>query len=169
MTDEPVRPDPDGKEAATRGAAAPSGAEAMPATTPAAGATASVAEAAVVDPDTVAASVRKFQKELSAGMVSLALLALMEHAGKPLYGYQIAKQLEGYGAGLPVKQGTLYPVLRSLEAGGLLTSEVEPSVSGPPRRYYSVTEDGRRALGLWREIWIKTRQFVDAVLEGHRG
>jgi len=120
-------------------------------------------------PEAVASSVRKFQKELSAGIVSLALLALMGGADKPLYGYQIAKELEGYGGGLPVKQGTLYPVLRSLEAGGLLTSEVEPSVTGPPRRYYSITEEGRQAVVQWRESWMKTREFVDAVLEGHRG
>ena len=139
MTTEPIRADLD------RGKAVPAGTE------------------------TVSSSVRKFQKELSAGIVSLALLALMAHTDKPLYGYQIAKELEAYGGGLPVKQGTLYPVLRSLEAGGLLTSEVEPSVTGPPRRYYSVTEEGRQAISLWRESWTKTREFVDAVLEGDRG
>jgi PadR family transcriptional regulator PadR len=119
--------------------------------------------------DAVSASVRKFQKELSAGIVSLALLALLARANKPLYGYQIAKELEGFGEGLPVKQGTLYPVLRSLEAGGLLSSEVEPSVAGPPRRYYSVTEAGRQAVVQWQQSWDRTRVFVDAVLEGHRG
>ncbi len=119
--------------------------------------------------EAVSASVRKFQKELSSGIVSLALLALLAHAEEPLYGYQIAKELEGFGGGLPVKQGTLYPVLRSLEAGGLLVSEVEPSVSGPPRRYYRVTDEGRQAIGLWQASWMKTREFVDAVLEGHRG
>jgi len=120
-------------------------------------------------PEVVSASVRKFQKELSSGIVSLALLALLAHADKPLYGYQIAKELEGFGEGLPVKQGTLYPVLRSLEAGGLLSSEVEPSVAGPPRRYYQVTAEGRKAVGLWQGSWTRTREFVDAVLEGHRG
>jgi PadR family transcriptional regulator PadR len=119
--------------------------------------------------EAVSASVRKFQKELSSGIVSLALLALLAHADKPLYGYQIAKELEDFGEGLPVKQGTLYPVLRSLEAGGLLSSEVEPSVTGPPRRYYSVTDEGKHAIGLWQESWKRTREFVDAVLEGHRG
>ncbi len=118
--------------------------------------------------EVVAVSLRKFQKELSSGIVSLALLALLAHADEPLYGYQIAKELEGFGE-VPVKQGTLYPVLRSLEAGGLLTSEVEPSVSGPPRRYYQVTEEGRQAIGLWQGSWIRTREFIDAVLEGHRG
>jgi PadR family transcriptional regulator PadR len=116
----------------------------------------------------VSGSLRKFQKELNAGIVSLALLALLARAGRPLYGYQIAKELEGYAGGPPVKQGTLYPVLRSLEAGGLLTSEVEPSVAGPPRRYYRVTEEGRQAVGLWQETWEKTSGFVDAVLGGDR-
>ncbi len=120
-------------------------------------------------PQIVAASVRKFQKELSSGIVSLALLGLLANADKPLYGYQIAKDLDDFGEGLPVKQGTLYPVLRSLEAGGLLASEVEPSVTGPPRRYYSITEEGRLAIPLWHESWTRTREFVDAVLEGHRG
>jgi PadR family transcriptional regulator PadR len=125
------------------------------------------------DPDIAApgleAGVRKLQKELSSGTVSLALLALVARAEGPLYGYQIAKELDSFGEGLPVKQGTLYPVLRSLEAAGLVTSEVEPSVTGPPRRYYSVTEEGRRALTLWRAAWNRTKEFVDTVLEGHRG
>jgi PadR family transcriptional regulator, regulatory protein PadR len=125
------------------------------------------------DPDIAApgleAGVRKLQKELSSGTVSLALLALVARAEGPLYGYQIAKELDSFGEGLPVKQGTLYPVLRSLEAAGLVTSEVEPSVTGPPRRYYSVTGEGHRALTLWRGAWERTKEFVDAVLEGHRG
>jgi PadR family transcriptional regulator PadR len=127
------------------------------------------AQAQGMGQELVSASVRKFQKELSSGIVSLALLALLARADKPLYGYQIAKELEGFAGGPPVKQGTLYPVLRSLEAGGLLASEVEPSVAGPPRRYYSVTDTGRQAVGLWQGSWERTRAFVDAVLEGHRG
>ena len=68
-----------------------------------------------------------------------------------------------------MKQGALYPVLRSLEGAGLLSSEVEPSVAGPPRRYYSVTEAGREAVNVWRQSWDRTRGFVDAVLEVDRG
>jgi PadR family transcriptional regulator PadR len=65
-----------------------------------------------------------------------------------------------------MKQGALYPVLRSLESSGLLESEVEPSVSGPPRRYYRITAYGRENLEKWREIWEKTRALVDSVLQG---
>jgi PadR family transcriptional regulator PadR len=65
-----------------------------------------------------------------------------------------------------MKQGTLYPVLRSLEENGLLESTVEPSVSGPPRRYYKITKDGRAALGEWIELWKQTKKFVDSILKG---
>jgi PadR family transcriptional regulator PadR len=67
---------------------------------------------------------------------------------------------------VPVKQGALYPVLRSLEAAELLESQVEPSVSGPPRRYYRITDTGRETLLRWREIWEQTKNFVDDALKG---
>ncbi|HEX2668182.1 MAG TPA: PadR family transcriptional regulator [Gammaproteobacteria bacterium] len=110
---------------------------------------------------------RKFQKELNAGIVSLVLLSIMAGAREPLYGYQIAKQMEHEGIGTAImKQGTLYPVLRSLCAAGLLDSKVEPSVSGPPRRYYHITEAGQTVLAQWKNAWVTTRDFVDAILRG---
>jgi len=116
------------------------------------------------------AMLRKFQKELNAGTVALVLLAILDRTAVPLYGYQIAKSIEGaWQEGVPVKQGTLYPVLRSMEDNGLLWSRVEPSVSGPPRKYYQITDRGRVVLGSWRAAWARTRDFVDATLEGNVG
>jgi PadR family transcriptional regulator, regulatory protein PadR len=110
---------------------------------------------------------RKFHKELSAGIVSLVLLAVLANARKPMYGYQIARQLDETGEGvLSGKQSALYPVLRNLDAAGLLASEVEPSVAGPPRRYYRITPLGRRVLEEWSYAWAATRDFVNTVLEG---
>jgi PadR family transcriptional regulator PadR len=110
---------------------------------------------------------RKFQKELSAGTVSLALLGVLAGAGEPMYGYQIAKRLEQVGEGvLAGKQSALYPVLRNLEGSGLLESFVEPSVSGPPRRYYRITAVGRDILSAWADAWRATRDSVDSVLQG---
>jgi PadR family transcriptional regulator PadR len=108
----------------------------------------------------------KFHKELSAGIVSLVLLAVLARAKQPMYGYQIAKQLDETGEGvLSGKQSALYPVLRNLGAAGLLASQVEPSVSGPPRRYYRITALGRRVLEEWTYAWTTTRDFVNTVLE----
>ena len=111
---------------------------------------------------------KKFQKELSAGTVALVLLSVLDRASEPMYGYQIAKQMEERDTDLRfVKQGALYPVLRSLENGGLLESRVEPSSSGPPRRYYNITSDGRLTLAAWVEIWNRTRDFVEQTLRGN--
>src|SRR3546814_12014060 len=82
-----------------------------------------------------------------------------------MYGYQIAKRLERFGDGvLSGKQSALYPVLRNLGSSGLLDSHVEPSMSGPPRRYYRITAAGRAVLHEWSAAWRATRDSVDAVL-----
>ena len=117
--------------------------------------------------DEIQEAIRKFQKELSSGTSALVLLGVLNRAKAPMYGYQIAKLIEkGSNHSSIVKQGALYPVLRSLEATGMLESEVEPSVSGPPRRYYHITPYGRSALEKWKELWEHTRTFVDTMLEG---
>jgi PadR family transcriptional regulator PadR len=111
---------------------------------------------------------KKFQKEMSAGSVSLVLLAVLAQSKEPMYGYLIAKRFDNAGEGvLASKQSALYPVLRNLSAAGLLESEVEPSVTGPPRRYYRITDLGREVLGQWRLSWATTRDFVDSVLQGN--
>jgi PadR family transcriptional regulator, regulatory protein PadR len=115
---------------------------------------------------------RKFQKELSTGTVSLVLLSALAQAKEPQYGYQIAKALEAAGKNLQGeslisgKQSAFYPVLRNLEGAGLLSSEVEPSISGPPRRYYEITETGRAVLRQWQAQWQQSKQFVDTILQG---
>ena len=77
------------------------------------------------------ALLRKFQKELSAGTVSLVMLSVLGAATEPMYGYQIAKTLERHGDGvLSGKQSALYPVLRNLEGAGLLDSHIERLGSG---------------------------------------
>ena len=111
--------------------------------------------------------IKKFQKELNSGTSSLVLLSVLSKTESPMYGYQIAKLIEARTKDVDImKQGALYPVLRSLESTGLLQSEVEPSVSGPPRRYYKITDSGRLILTKWIEIWHQTREFVDAILKG---
>lgn len=110
---------------------------------------------------------KKFERELSTGTVSLVLLAVLAQSSEPMYGYQIAKRLEATGDGVLIgKQSALYPVLRNLSAAGLTDSEVEPSVSGPPRRYYRITALGRAVLRDWNAAWSSTRDFVDEVLKG---
>jgi PadR family transcriptional regulator PadR len=112
---------------------------------------------------------KKFQKELNSGTAALVLLGILDRADHPMYGYQVAKLMESVNTNVPMmKQGALYPVLRSLENSGLLSSQVEPSVSGPPRRYYQITDSGRLTLERWLEIWDLTKVFVDRILKGNK-
>ena len=110
---------------------------------------------------------KKFQKEMNSGIASLILLCVLSQNEMPMYGYQIAKLLDDNRQDAPaMKQGALYPVLRALEKNGLLSSEVEPSISGPPRRYYAITEEGQKTLSLWTEIWNQMKNYVDNILSG---
>jgi PadR family transcriptional regulator PadR len=110
---------------------------------------------------------RKFQKEITSGIASLILLKVLAESPEPMYGYQISKVLGLNNDNAPLmKQGALYPVLRSLEKNGLLSSQVEPSVSGPPRRYYAITIQGKTTLEEWAGTWAEVRNYVDNILEG---
>ena len=110
---------------------------------------------------------KDFQKGLYTGISVLILLCVVGRAKEPIYGYQIAKTIEKDNEDLPViKLGTLYPVLRSLEKDGLLESEVDPSVSGPPRRYYRITKLGSSALEQLSISWQRAKNFVDSIMIG---
>ena len=107
-------------------------------------------------------SSKKFQKQLNGGLAALVLLAVLDQSGEDLYGYDIAKRLANANEGTSIfKQGALYPVLRALAVGRLLSSRIVPSYAGPPRRYYRITDQGRAVLAEWKLIWQGTHHFVD--------
>jgi len=109
---------------------------------------------------------KKFQKDLNGGLVGLVLLAILNRSTEDLYGYEIAKRLASANEGVSIfKEGTIYPVLRALSAASLLTSRIVPSYSGPPRRYYRITDQGRQVLAEWSAIWAGTRNFVDRFID----
>jgi PadR family transcriptional regulator PadR len=111
--------------------------------------------------------IKKFQKELNAGTTSLLVLSTLSKTSMPMYGYQIARIISTKHEDAPIfKHGVIYPVLRSLEKEALLKSQVEPSTSGPPRRYYQITNTGLDVLKQWTEIWYQLSTFVNKTLEG---
>ena len=98
---------------------------------------------------------------------TLDVLILKAISLGPLHGYGVLLRIQQVSHDkLKIQQGSLYPVLRSLEKGGLVASQVEPSISGPPRRYYQITPSGRDVLAQWVAIWQQNTTFVDAILEG---
>lgn len=100
---------------------------------------------------------KKLDRELRSGLLSLLVLKSIKDDPEARYGYQIIERLKANSGGnLVLKEGTVYPILHSLEAYDLVSAEWKESDSGPPRKYYRITPQGnavlRRALGLWDEL-----------------
>ncbi len=91
------------------------------------------------------------------GVLDLCVLAQLDRHES--YGLGIARSLEELGLG-PVPGGTLYPVLGRLERAELIRSSWVDSDSGPPRRYYTLTAEGRELLARETGEWAS---FADRV------
>ena len=95
---------------------------------------------------------------------SLPLLILHRLSSGPGHGYEIAKELREKSAGvLDFAEGTLYPALHKLEAEGLITS-FEQEESGRRRRYYRLTNRGKKALANEKIAWRQYTQVVSQIL-----
>jgi PadR family transcriptional regulator PadR len=107
-------------------------------------------------------------RDLRKGSTTVLILSLV--AERPMYGYQIAKELERRSDGyFDFKEGTLYPALHRMEKEGLLRSEWQVVAEGPSRKYYHITEKGKRALVDVAVEWTTFSRKILAMLEGIQG
>ncbi len=101
--------------------------------------------------------------ELRRGVVVLAVLSRLQ---VPQYGYSLKQALaEG---GMPIEEGTLYPLLRRLEAQGLLASEWNTGFA-PPRRYYRLSDEGQRAFAALAQAWRDQVRVMGGFLQEDTG
>src|SRR5262245_16239299 len=91
----------------------------------------------------------KLDLELRRGVLVLTVLSQLRTAQ---YGYSLRQSLADEG--MPIEEGTLYPLLRRLESLGLLVSEWRIE-DGPPRRYYALSPHGARHYQDLRAIWSR--------------
>jgi PadR family transcriptional regulator PadR len=100
---------------------------------------------------------------------SSRVLILNMLAEKPMYGYQIAKELKRRSGGyFAFKEGTLYPALHQLENDGLLRSEWQVVEKGPSRKYYHITGAGRKVLAASTREWTTFSRRLLSIL-GEQG
>lgn len=97
---------------------------------------------------------------VSAVLTECLILSVVEQQDS--YGYEISQTVKLVAA---IKESTLYPILRKLETGGYLTTYSE-EFQGRKRKYYSITEEGRRQLEYLRKEWREYRDTVDDIVEG---
>ena len=94
------------------------------------------------------------------------MLALLREGER--YGFELVRELSAVD-GLVTSEGTIYPLLTRLRKDQLVTTFWRESESGPPRRYYELTEAGRSALADFSGEWARFRDSVDTILEGRKG
>jgi len=99
--------------------------------------------------------------QLRRGVLGPCVLALL--ARGPRYGLELARELERAGE-LLTSQGTLYPLLGRLHDAELVTSRWEVGDTDRPRRYYEITEAGRRELAEFGREWAAFAGAVSAVV-----
>ncbi len=108
---------------------------------------------------------QKISKGLMSGSTALLVLHLI--STKDMYGYEIIKELETKSQNVfSLKEGTLYPVLHSLENDGLVTSYGSFSESGKQRKYYSITRKGVNILAEKKAEWKIFSSGVNSVIGG---
>ena len=101
---------------------------------------------------------------LPGGTATLVLALLKEGE---MYGYQIIEELEKRSNQVfQLQEGTLYPILRSLENAKLLTAPEQETPAGRRRRYYRLTAAGLQALEEKKEEWQTFSRAVTAILAG---
>lgn len=105
----------------------------------------------------------KIEKSLLSGSTPLLVLSLLKDGDK--YGYQMADELAKRSDDtFQLKEGTLYPLLHTLEKNKLVSSYTKESEGGRERKYYRLTEEGRRQLEYKTQEWKLFSEKVNAVL-----
>src|ERR1041385_2592294 len=103
-------------------------------------------------------SLPQLELELRRGVVVLATLSQL---GTPRYGYELRQALAEQG--MPIEEGTLYPLLRRLESQGVLTSEWRTD-GGAPRRYYLLSPAGKGLLQQLTDTWQSLTASMERLL-----
>ncbi|MBE1557047.1 PadR family transcriptional regulator [Sporosarcina limicola] len=103
------------------------------------------------------------RSELLKGILDGCVLAIIEK--ETVYGYELSKKLQLVGLH-DVSEGTIYPVLLRLQKNKLIEGEMRPSESGPNRKYYTLTDEGKASLTMIRKEWHQLAVPVGVLLVG---
>jgi len=106
----------------------------------------------------------KLNKELLKGSTELLLLSILEKEN--MYGYEMIKQLKMKSQNVfEFQEGTLYPILHKLENKNWISSYWD-DFSGKKRKYYTITEEGKKHLESKKEEWKTFSSSVNQVIGG---
>lgn len=105
-------------------------------------------------------NLEKTKAQMRKGVLELCILSIISE--EEVYTSDILTSLKE--AQLLVVEGTIYPLLTRLKNDGLLSYRWEESASGPPRKYYSLTENGIQILDNLKQNWIQLSTSVNSII-----
>ena len=100
--------------------------------------------------------------QLKKGALDLCVLALLSRGDG--YAYEIASRL---ATAIDMGEGTIYPLMRRMQADGLVETYLVESSAGPPRKYYRLTAAGRASFAAQKSAWRSFADAVEAILGEH--
>jgi PadR family transcriptional regulator PadR len=98
------------------------------------------------------------------GVLDYCVLSLIKQ--KNCYGYEIVSELAKHMA---ISEGTIYPLLRRLKNDAFVTTYLQESSDGPPRKYYQLTELGEKTQLQFEQEWSDFKQSVDTICSNKKG
>ena len=100
--------------------------------------------------------------QLKKGVLELCVLELLKV--KDRYGYELVAEIS---QSVAISEGTIYPLLRRLKNDGFVTTYLEESSEGPPRKYYRLSQKGEETRAALLEDWRAFTEGVNRIIGGH--
>lgn len=95
------------------------------------------------------------------GVLELCILAILNK--KDMYGYELSDLISKK---IDIADGTVYPILRKLKTEGIVRTYLSEESSGPPRKYYSLTQTGKAKFKEDASDWLDFANIVNSIVEG---
>lgn len=105
--------------------------------------------------------VKKWSSQFKKGTLSFIVLSLLRK--KEYYGYELIEEVSKTMQ-FEIAEGTLYPLLNRLNKAGLVEFERRPQLKGVARKYYTITEAGKRSLKEMSKVWLDMNMNIQKLL-----
>ena len=98
--------------------------------------------------------------QLKKGVMEIVVLSMLRR--KDYYGYELVTEISKY---IEMSEGTIYPLLNRFKKDGLVDTYLAESHNGPPRKYYRITDAGRKEFTESLREWTEFTKAVKKILE----
>ena len=105
--------------------------------------------------------IQNTQSQMRKGVLEFCILSIIQQG--EVYPSDIVEKMKA--ANLHILEGTLYPLLTRLKNAGLLNYRWVESISGPPRKYFVMTEDGKNAFQILLKTWDEMTHSVNELIK----